>query len=105
MPQFVQSMTHRTLSGLLWMSLASGANVAALLLVLIVLAHLLTPGEFGLVAVALMVIGFSLIFSEFGIGPAIVQRPDLQKSHLRTGFTLSVLFGAAIGGLTWLLAP
>jgi O-antigen/teichoic acid export membrane protein len=105
MTHAVPSMTNRTLSGLFWMSLASGANVVALLLVLVVLARMLTPADFGLAAVALMVIGFSAIFSEFGIGPAVVQRPDLRPAHLRSGFTLSFFLGVLLGAITWLLAP
>src|SRR3954451_7680429 len=94
-----QSLTNRTLSGLLWMSLATGANVVVQVLVLVVLARLLTPADFGLAAVALMVVGFSAIFSDLGIGPAVVQRPNLQPVHLRVGFTCSVLLGVLVGVL------
>src|SRR5438132_14166492 len=105
MTQAAQSMTNRTLSGLFWMSLASGANVLALLLVLVVLARLLTPADFGLAAAALMVIGFSAIFAELGIGPAVVQRQDLQTSHIRSAFTLVFGLGIVFCGLSWLAAP
>ena len=105
MPPAVQSMTNRTLSGLFWTALSTGANTGALLLVLIVLARLLTPADFGLAAVAIMVIGFSAIFSEFGIGPAVVQRPDLQAAHLGSGWTLSVALGVLLGAIVWLTAP
>ena len=100
-----QNMTNRTLSGLFWMTLATGANVVSLLLVLIVLARLLTPADFGLAAAALMVIGFSAIFADFGVGPVIVQRSELRAAHIYSGFTLSILFGALLGGATWLAAP
>src|SRR5579862_5305298 len=102
MTRAAPSMTNRTLSGLFWMSLATGANVVSLLLVLVILARMLTPADFGLVTAALMVIGVSAVFSEFGIGPAVVQRPLLHVGHLRSAFTLSVLFGALLGGLLWL---
>src|SRR5689334_8312752 len=105
MSQAVQSMTNRTLSGLFWMALATGANVFALLLVLVVLARLLTPADFGLAAAALMVMGFSAIFSELGIGPAVVQRPELRTEHLRSGFTLSFLLGVLIALVLWVAAP
>jgi PST family polysaccharide transporter len=101
----VPSMTNRTLSGLFWMAVATGANVVSLLLVVLVLARLLTPADFGLAAAALMVIGFSAIFSEFGIGPAVVQRPELRTAHLRSGFTLSLLLGVVLGAGLWAAAP
>ena len=99
MTQPSQSMTNRTLSGLFWTSLATGANVVLLLLVLIVLARLLTPADFGLAAAALMVIGFSAIFADFGVGPAVVQRSELRTAHISSGFTLSVLLGILLGAL------
>src|SRR6266446_3877522 len=105
MTQPVQSMTNRTLSGLFWMSLATGANVLSLLLVTIVLARLLTPADFGLAAAALMVIGFSAIFAELGIGPALVQRQHLQTMHVRSGFTLLFGLGVLFYALSWLAAP
>src|SRR5437763_637875 len=105
MSRNVPNMTHRTLSGLFWMSLATGANVLSLLLVLVILARLLTPGDFGLAAAALMVIGCSAVFAEFGIGPAVVQRPDLRPAHVRTAFTLLLVLGGLLAGAIWLTAP
>src|SRR3954447_16246626 len=104
MAQPVQSMTNRTMSGLFWLSLATGANVLTLLLVLVVLARLLTPADFGLVATAIMVIGFAAIFAELGIGPAVVQRLDLQGTHVRAGFTMACGLGVLFYGLTWVAA-
>jgi PST family polysaccharide transporter len=98
-------MTNRTLSGLFWTSLATGANVVLLLLVVMVLARLLSPADFGLAAAALMVMGFTAIFSECGVGPAVVQRSELRLAHLGSGFTLSLCLGMLVGGLTWLIAP
>lgn len=105
MTQPVPSMTNRTLSGLFWMSLATGANVFSLLLVLVVLARLLTPADFGLAAAAVVVIGFLAIFAELGIGPAVVQRQELQTTHVRSAFTMSFGLGIVSYGLCWLAAP
>ncbi len=104
-PPISKGMTDRTLRGLYWMFLCTGGQAVVQLVVLVVLARLVSPGEFGVVAAALVVVGFSTVFSQLGIGPAVVQRPDLQPAHLRTGFTLSVLLGTFLGGLLWLLAP
>lgn len=98
-------LTHSTLSGFFWMFLGSGAQAILQLVVLIILARLLTPSDFGVVAAALVVLGFTSIFSQLGVGPAIVQRSSLETEHLQTAFTLSLLFGISLTGLIWLLAP
>ena len=85
----------------------TGSGVQAVLqwLVLIVLARLLTPADFGLVSAALVVVGLSQNLSQFGVGPAVVQIPHLEERHLRAGFTMSVLLGFLLAGLIWLLSP
>lgn len=98
-------LTHNTLRGLAWTLVGTGGQAMIRLLVLVILARLLTPRDFGIVSAALVVIGFTTIFSQLGVGPAIVQRPSLDAAHLRTGFTLSLLFGSVTTGLIWLLAP
>lgn len=100
-----ENITYRTLSGLFWMFTGTGAHAVLEALVLIILARLLTPSDFGLVGAALVVVGFSLIFSQLGIGPAIVQRPKLEQRHLCTGFMISMLFGAVLTGIILFAAP
>ena len=98
-------LTRATIGGLFWTFLSSGAQALLQLLVLVLLARLLPPASFGIVQAALLVVGFSLIFSQLGVGPAVVQRPGLETVHITTGFTLSWLFGAGMTILTFLLAP
>jgi O-antigen/teichoic acid export membrane protein len=98
-------LTHSTLRGFFWMFLGTGAQAALQLLVLIVLTRLLSPKDFGMVEAASVVIGFTTIFSQLGVGPAVVQRAKLEEKHLRTAFTLSLLFGAALTALIWFFAP
>ncbi len=98
-------LTRRTVSGLLWMAWGKGAYAVLGMIVLGVLARLLTPAEFGVVSAALVVIGFTNIFSQLGLGPAIVQRPTLEQRHIDTAFLSTVLFGLSLAGLTWLVAP
>jgi O-antigen/teichoic acid export membrane protein len=100
-----KGLTERTIVGLVWTSLAMGAQALMQLIALILLARLLPPSSFGVYAAALVVIGFCSIFSELGVGPAIVQRTDLEPRHIRAGFTLSLLLSTVMGGLIWLAAP
>ncbi|WP_084544405.1 lipopolysaccharide biosynthesis protein [Chroogloeocystis siderophila] len=100
-----KSITHSTLNGLFWVISGAGFQAILRLVVFIILARLLTPADFGIVNAASIVIGFSEIFSLLGVGPAIVQRPNLEDSHLRTGFTVSVFFGLLMASFLWLFSP
>lgn len=68
----------------------------------IAIARLLGPELLGIYAAALVVIRFSDIFANIGIGPALVQRKNIEPRHLRTGLTISVGLSLAIAGATWL---
>ena len=85
----------------------SGAGIQAVarILVLIVLARLLEPREFGLVGAAMVVINSTLMFAQLGLRPSLVQRPTLAPRHLHTAFTTSIILGGFFGLLLILAAP
>ncbi len=88
-----------------WVAWGSGAVAVLKILVLVLLTRLLSPADFGLVGAALVVIAFSLNFSQVGLGPALVQRPTLEPRHVSTGFVASMAFGALVAAAVWLAAP
>ncbi len=99
------SLTHRTLTGMLWAAYGRLAYHGLNLVVLAVLARLLAPHDFGVVSAALVVIGLSSIVSQIGVGPALVQRRDLERRHLATGFTAAMGTALLLGLVIWLAAP
>jgi O-antigen/teichoic acid export membrane protein len=99
------SLTHRTLSGMMWVAWGGGATALLKVAVLVLLTRLLSPVDFGVVGAALIIIGFSLTFTQLGLGPALVQRPVLEPRHVSTAFLASSVFGLLIAGLVWLAAP
>jgi O-antigen/teichoic acid export membrane protein len=99
------SLTHRTISGLLWTVAGKGAYGILQLIVLAILARLITPEAFGVVSAALIVIHLSAIVSQLGMGTALVQRPVLEQRHIDTAFTASFLFDATLGAAVWFGAP
>jgi O-antigen/teichoic acid export membrane protein len=88
-----------------WVAWGSGAMAVLKLVVLVLLTRLLSPADFGLVSAALIVISFSLIFSQLGLGPALVQRPVLEPRHVSTAFLASAGLGLLFGATIWLAAP
>ena len=57
----------------------------------LLLARLLTPEDFGLMAMASTVTGLIGFFNEIGLGAAIVQRKQVSKEELNGCFAISVL--------------
>ncbi|NTU80901.1 MAG: lipopolysaccharide biosynthesis protein [Chloroflexales bacterium] len=99
------SLSHRTLRGLFWMFSGTSVNALARLIVLVVLARLLEPTDFGIANTALIVVGFAGLQVQLGLEPALVQRPELTEAHLRTAFTVFTALGALMGLLIAALAP
>ena len=71
----------------------------------VLLARLVPPGDFGVVALAVVVVGFATMLADLGLGPAIVQRRQLTDSHLRVAFTASMLVGLGMAAALMLLSP
>ncbi len=88
-----KSLTERAFNGFFWMILGSVIQLILKIGILAVLARLVTPQEFGVMGIALVAVEFSKMFSHMGIGPAIIQRRELEERHLTTGFTISLLMG------------
>jgi PST family polysaccharide transporter len=99
------TITNRTIKGILWVFLGTVIQGLIQVLTLVILSRLVLPKEFGLANAAFIVIGVSTLFSQVGIGPAIIQRPNLEESHIRTGFTVSLILGFLLMIITILLAP
>lgn len=62
----------------------------------LVLARLLTPDDFGLVAMALVVTGFVIAFSDLGLGAALVQRQVIDERARSTVFWAGIAAGTAL---------
>lgn len=93
------------MGGMMWVAWGSGSVGLLKLAVLVFLTRLLTPADFGVVTAALVVINFSLGFSQIGLGPALVQRQVLEPRHTVTGFIASTLFGLILAVVMWVAAP
>lgn len=89
-----KGLLERTSAGFFWVLLGSGIQIGLKIGVLAVLARLVSPYDFGLMGIALIVMEFSKMFTHMGVGPALVQRSEIGQNHLTTGLTLSLLIGA-----------
>lgn len=98
-------MKDRIVKGIFWLGGASLLSQAVTWLSTLVVARILNPSDYGLIALAGIYIGFAEYVNEFGIGTAIIQRKDLTSDDIRGLYTISIIMGVAMTLLTILLAP
>jgi lipopolysaccharide exporter len=99
-------VAQRTVRGMAW---AYGSYVGGRGLVLVstvILARVLTPSDFGVVALALTFMVFLDTIKDLGLGQALIIAPSHQvKSWAQTAFGWSVVLGIALTTATVLAAP
>lgn len=88
---------RRTASGGTWTVAARVVSRVVDLATIIVLAHILHPGDFGLVAIAMTVIFIVEAALELPISQALVRLPAVSKERYDTAFTLGLIRGLAVG--------
>jgi O-antigen/teichoic acid export membrane protein len=98
------SHTQRTIRGANWNMLRVLLQTVVSLGSTVVVARILTPEDFGLLATAMIFVGFAEIISNVGMGSAVIQRKDLDEAKIRTATTLSVLLGLLLLAAIWLIS-
>ena len=78
------NIKHQLFSGVFYTALAKYSGIIISLVVAGILARLLSPDDFGVVAIATVIIAFFNLFTDMGISPAIVQHKSLTKKNYRT---------------------
>lgn len=103
-----QSLTSKSISALKWNYLGRLISLSLQFSIGIILARLLGPEPFGLVAIALFVQGLGNLFAEGGLGSALIQSQDNSEHDIRSVFSTQILIGIlmsiAIAGAAPLLA-
>ena len=82
--------------GVFYTAIAKYTGIIVSLCVTAVLSRLLTPSDFGIIAIATVIISFFNIFCDLGFAPAIIQRKDLDKADLNSIFSLTIYVGLFI---------
>lgn len=74
-------------------------------IVLVLLARLLAPRQFGIAAMAEVVTAFVITYSDCGLGLALVQRETISDADKSTVFWASVALGTTMAAICVALAP
>lgn len=82
-----------------------GGQFLLQLISITVLARILTPEDYGLVAMVAVVINFAAMFKDAGLSLATVQQPVIHRDQISALFWVNCIISAAIGATVWFLAP
>lgn len=101
----MESIRTQTVRGAKWSALEGIAGQAVSFLLFLALARLLTPVDFGVVAIANLLVMVMQAFIYQGLGQAIIQFADLDDLYLDTIFIINLAAGVAFFLLTIGIAP
>ncbi len=88
-----------------WMLLARFGVRSIGFISTIILARILVPEDFGLVALAMVVVAGLEAMSELSFHVYLISHQDTERRHYDTVWTLSILRGVLIASLLWVSAP
>lgn len=76
-----------------YIAIAKYAGIFIGILISAILARMLTPDDYGVVAIATVIIAFFSLFTDLGIGPAIIQNQSLSESDIKELFGITFWMG------------
>ena len=93
------------LKHLLWDYTGRLSSVVLNLVVTSLLSRILHPTDYGFIGLIVAVSSIALIFQDFGLGAAIVQKQNVDQNQLSTIFFLSLSIGILLCTIVYFAAP
>lgn len=89
-------------SGVFYTAIAKYSGIIIALVVTGILSRLLTSTDFGVVAIATVIISFFNIFTDIGLSAAIIQKKDFTEEDLSNIFSFTIWVGIGVSVLFFL---
>lgn len=99
------TLKHRTFSAVRWTTTAAVMRTIVQLAQVAVLARLLAPEDYGLMAMVAVVLGFATVFTDLGLNSAYVQRQEVTPQERSSLFWLNLAMGVGLTLLVLLCSP
>lgn len=90
------NLKSQAVSGVKWTTVSTVATTGLHFLRLAILARLLSPQDFGFMAMIVVVIGFAQVYADMGISNAIIHRQDTTRDQLSSLYWLNIMAGVAV---------
>lgn len=100
-----ESLKKKTVKGVAWTSLDQALNLGFGFVIGVILARLLSPSDYGLLAMIAVFNSIAYAFVNSGFGSALVRKPDLIEDDMTTAFSFNIVVSVAMTGVLWVAAP
>lgn len=100
-----ESLKKKTVKGVAWTSLDQVAGMVFGFIIGVILARLLDPSDYGLLAMIAVFNSIAFAFLDSGFGNALIRKPDLTEDDNTTAFCFNLVAGVVLYGIIWLIAP
>jgi O-antigen/teichoic acid export membrane protein len=99
------SLKQKAIQGVIWSAIQNWGSQLGSLVVFFVLARLLPPDTFGILAIANLLIAFLQVFIQRGVTESLIQRSSLDPAHLNTAFWMNSVLSLVLMVLTFGSTP
>ena len=101
----VEGMKDKVISGLAWKFAERILAQVVTLIVSLCLARLLSPDDYGIVAIAMIVISVADVFVTSGFGNSLIQKKEADEIDFSTIFYFNIVFSITLYLVIYITAP
>lgn len=101
----MQDIKKKIISSLFWKLMERGGNAVVSLFVQIILARLLSPEDFGLLAIIIVFVNIGAVFVQSGLNSALIQAREADERDFSTAFWLCFAIGVILYIIVFVCAP
>lgn len=99
------SLRNKATTGVVWSAFERFGQQSCAFFIQVVLARLLVPEEFGLIAMVMVFVAIMNVIADCGFSRAIIQRQELVKADLDTVFYFNVCIACLLYAVLIFIAP
>lgn len=105
MEESTEKIKNKALSGFAWRFGERLLTQGVSFLISVVLARILLPEQYGIIAIVTIFISLADVFVVNGLGTALVQKKDVDSLDFNTIFYTGIAFSFALYAIVYVLAP
>lgn len=100
-----ENFKYQAKKAVIWSTLGSISNQAMQFAIGIVLARLLSPSDYGTIALPTIFLAIAQCFIDSGFGSALIRKPQITEEDLSTAFYFNICVGIFFYALLFLCSP